>query len=93
MRPPHDTAHVIMASGSYPSGHAAGSLTFAVLTPVLLATHIPPVLAGALSLYLLAMAAFTAFGRLYLDMHWFTDLIGGWLLSAVTIMFTLALLA
>jgi membrane-associated phospholipid phosphatase len=38
------------------------------------------------------MAGLTALGRLYLDMHWLTDLIGGWLLSAVTIMFTLALL-
>ncbi len=93
LRPPHDTAHVIMQSGSYPSGHTAGSLTFAILAPTLLYPHVSPAVAYGVAAYLLVMATFTAMGRLYLDMHWFTDLIGGWLLSAVALMFTLALLA
>jgi undecaprenyl-diphosphatase len=93
LRPPHDTAHVIMRSGSYPSGHTAGSLTFAILAPALLFPHVPPLVAYLVAAYLLAMATMTALGRLYLDMHWFTDIIGGWILSAVALMFTLALLA
>lgn len=93
LRPPHDTAHVIMQSGSYPSGHAAGSLTFAVLAPVLLSPHVPLAATVALGAYLCLMAACTAAGRLYLDMHWLTDIIGGWLLSSFTIMFTLALIS
>jgi membrane-associated phospholipid phosphatase len=93
LRPPHDTAHVIMRSGSYPSGHTAGSLTFAILAPSLIFPHVPPVVAYVIAAYLLVMATLTAVGRLYLDMHWFTDIVGGWLLSAVALMFTLALLS
>jgi undecaprenyl-diphosphatase len=92
-RPPHDTAHVVMQSGSYPSGHAAGSLTFAILAPVLLFPYLPHAAAIAIGAFLLVMAALTAAGRLYLDMHWFTDIIGGWILSSVTVMFTLALIS
>jgi len=93
LRPPHDTAHVILRSGSYPSGHTAGSLTFAILATTLIYPHVPPAVAYAVGAYLLVMATLTAFGRLYLDMHWFTDIIGGWLLSAVALMFTLALVS
>ncbi len=93
VRPPHDTAHVIMQSGSYPSGHSAGSMTFAILAPVLVLPYVPGAFAAGLAAYLLTMALLTAAGRLYLDMHWFTDLVGGWILSSVTVMFTLALIS
>jgi undecaprenyl-diphosphatase len=85
-RPPQDHTHVIMRSGSYPSGHTAASLTFAILTPAVLAPFLAPAIVTAIMIYLLIVAFMTAYGRLFLDVHWITDIIGGWLISAVTLL-------
>lgn len=84
VRPPQDHTHVIMRSGSYPSGHTAASMTLALLAPVILAPFLPPLLMTALTVYLLVVALMTAYGRLFLDVHWLTDIVGGWLISAAT---------
>lgn len=89
-RPPHETAHVLMRSGSYPSGHTAASTTIALLVPTLLSPYLPAAAIAAIAAYLWFMALATAFGRLYLDMHWMSDLLGGWILSMV--IFLLAVL-
>ena len=83
-RPPHRTAHKIMTSGSYPSGHSAATMTMALLVPAFLLIYAPVWLCAVIFVYLLVNAIVTAYGRLYLDMHWATDIIGGWILSAIT---------
>ena len=39
-RPPQLLTHVVMTSSSYPSGHSAASMTFALLVPTVLMPHI-----------------------------------------------------
>ncbi len=87
-RPPHETAHKLMTSGSYPSGHAASTMVMALLIPTFLASYLPSLAILAIFVYLFANALFTAYGRLYLDMHWATDIIGGWILATITFMST-----
>lgn len=82
-RPPQQFAHVIMRSSSYPSGHAAASMTFAFLVPTVLMPHLPASLVFGITGYLFLVALITAYGRLYLDVHWLTDIVGGWLLSFI----------
>jgi len=83
-RPPQLISHVVMTSGSYPSGHSAASLTFALLVPTVLMPYLPLALLIILATYLVCVALLTAYGRLYLDVHWLTDIIGGWSLAGAT---------
>ncbi|MHB1483977.1 MAG: phosphatase PAP2 family protein [Saccharofermentanales bacterium] len=83
-RPPHIAAHKLMTSGSYPSGHSASTMAMALIVPTYLYPYLPmPAIIG-IFVYLLVNALFTAYGRLYLDMHWATDILGGWILSIIT---------
>lgn len=85
-RPPQLISHIFMTSGSYPSGHSAASMTFALLVPTVLMPYIPLPLLIALATYLFLVALLTAYGRLYLDVHWLTDIVGGWSLAGATYM-------
>jgi undecaprenyl-diphosphatase len=85
-RPPQDLAHVFMNSGSFPSGHSSASLTFALMVPSILSPYVPVIMIVILTAYLSAVALITAYGRLFLNVHWLTDIIGGWLLSGATCM-------
>jgi undecaprenyl-diphosphatase len=64
--------YIVIESGSYPSGHAANSaivlLSLAVLT-------------GRRTVYLAALAGSFAIGvsRIYLGVHWPSDILAGWL--------------
>ncbi len=83
-RPPQLISHVFMTTGSYPSGHSSASMTFALLVPAVLMPYISLPLLIIISTYLFCVALLTAYGRLYLDVHWLTDIIGGWMLAGVT---------
>lgn len=83
-RPPHIAAHKLMTSGSYPSGHAASTMAMTFLVPTFLYSYLPFAAIIGIFAYLMVNALFTAYGRLYLDMHWATDIIGGWILSLIT---------
>lgn len=83
-RPPQDISHVKMRSGSYPSGHSAASMTFALLVPTMLSPYLPAAAIVLIACYLFIVALLTAYGRLFLDVHWLSDIIGAWLISPAT---------
>ncbi len=83
-RPPHLTAHKIMTSGSYPSGHSASTMGMAFMVTAFILPYLPFWAVALIFVLLYANAIITAYGRLYLDMHWATDIIGGWVLAVIT---------
>ncbi|NLM77851.1 MAG: phosphatase PAP2 family protein [Ruminococcaceae bacterium] len=91
-RPPQVAAHVFMTSGSYPSGHSAISLSYALLLPTVLRPYLPDPLVLLMCSVLGGIAVLTAYGRLYLDVHWLTDVLGGWFLAAATYLLGIMLL-
>ena len=91
-RPPQIISHVIMTSGSYPSGHSAASMTYALLVPFFLMPYASLPIVIILFVALAFVALLTAYGRLYLDVHWMTDILGGWLISAVIFLLSLSFL-
>ena len=91
-RPPQLVSHIVMTSGSYPSGHSAASLTFALLVPLVLMPYLSQAVIIILGSLLSCVALLTAYGRLYLDVHWFTDVIGGWLLSIAVFLLSIGFL-
>jgi membrane-associated phospholipid phosphatase len=69
-------------SFSFPSGHALASATFYPLLASELARRRPGSkrLAYACAI---ALAAFIGFGRLYLGVHWPSDVLAGWALGSI----------
>jgi len=61
-----------VTSSSYPSGHAAGAMT--LWGAVALLCRQPPI-----RLLCLAMILATGFSRVWLGVHWPSDVIGGWI--------------
>jgi undecaprenyl-diphosphatase len=91
-RPPQIAAHVFMYTGSYPSGHSAASMSFALLVPTVIKPYVPMPVTMAIAFYLFLVALLTAYGRLYLDVHWLSDILGGWFLSMAVYLFSQSLL-
>jgi len=66
---------------SFPSGHAVAAAAFYPLLAWVLMRHRPRLLPVALSLAA-ALVFFVSAGRLYLGLHWPTDVLGGWAIGA-----------
>jgi membrane-associated phospholipid phosphatase len=83
-RPPADIRLVKAAATSFPSGHATQSLaTFGALAVV--AAAVVAQAGRAATVLALVLAAGIGWSRVYLGVHWTTDVIAGWLIAAAWI--------
>jgi len=75
-------ALVDAAGYAYPSGHAVHSIAFVAVAVAL--RHAVPGLAAQAATIVVAVVVAAAIGlsRVYLDVHWLSDVLGGWGLSA-----------
>lgn len=87
-----DTMHALIeqAGYSFPSGHALGSVIFygmlAYFTAAILKRHRYHIFIATGAALLII---FIGFSRLYLGVHWFSDIIAGWILGgALLVLFT-----
>jgi membrane-associated phospholipid phosphatase len=85
-RPPLDP-RLLPHSLAFPSGHAANSMTAFLATALIVA---PPAYRRAAAVVALTMATAVGLSRVYLGVHWPSDVIGGWALGllAVTVALT-----
>jgi membrane-associated phospholipid phosphatase len=84
---------IIIETGcSFPSGHALAAATLYPLLARSLARARPDRAAAAYA-FGFGLALFVSFGRLYLGVHWPTDVLGGWALAAAQTMVALRLRA
>ncbi len=93
IRSPRPTDMIVPDNGfSFPSGHVTGSVVlFGVLT-YLAWKHWNSMKARATmsSLYV-AITAVVGFDRIYLNVHWFSDVVGGVFLGGFMLLFTLSI--
>lgn len=83
VRPPEQYRLVAETNASFPSGHALASMAIVGVFTVLLVAATRP-LGRRIVTILLASVVVTLIGasRLYLGVHWATDVLGGWLSGA-----------
>ncbi|GAA1865482.1 hypothetical protein GCM10009836_52330 [Pseudonocardia ailaonensis] len=89
-RPPLATRLVVETNPSLPSGHALSSAVVVGIVAAVLVAHLPRLRAVVTAI---AAAAVLAIGvsRLYLGVHWLTDVLDGWLVGGAWL--TLCVLA
>jgi undecaprenyl-diphosphatase len=97
-RPRPDVAErvVLVNSWSYPSGHSLNSLSVIGLLTVLAVLERPGRVRRVLLTVLgLVLVLVVGFSRVYLGVHWPSDVLGGWLIGVVwlTMCFTITHLA
>ena len=89
-RPPAGIRLATAAGSSFPSGHAAQSLaTYAALAIVVATVWRPARFAGWLAAAVIVLGV--GWARVYLGMHWTTDVAAGWLIGAAWLVLVIML--
>jgi membrane-associated phospholipid phosphatase len=81
-RPPQEYFGVFENNFSFPSGHTASSMTIAICLLYIGRSENKYRIIGGI--YFL-LALLTAYSRIYLDVHWLTDIIGGWITAGFSV--------
>ena len=74
-------ADAASAEWSFPSAHTLGSTVLYGFFAVLLATRFPPEQRWPIYALAISVAALVGVSRLYLGVHWFSDVFAGWVLG------------
>ena len=91
-RPPTDIWLTTAGSSSFPSGHATQSLGTFLALALVGAAFLPRARAAAVVLAVV-LGAWVGWSRVYLGVHWATDVVAGWLIGAVWVVAVAWLLA
>ncbi len=85
---PLGTKGALAHGWSYPSGHVSLSIAILGLLVILLAQHFPRLVRRYLYGLVFGLVAAIAVSRLYLGVHWLTDVLGGFFLGLACLAFT-----
>lgn len=85
------TNNILFDTGfSYPSGHSAGCIVFVGLLAYFAWRHCQNTFSRALiGVGLGSVVGVVGFDRLYLNVHWLSDVLGGWLFGAFWLFFVI----
>jgi undecaprenyl-diphosphatase len=84
-RPAQSVQLVVETDPSFPSGHVTGTLALLGALTAVIGYHTPRAANGALIALVAAITALVAVTRLYLGVHWVTDIMGGLLLGGAAV--------
>lgn len=75
---------VVEATGqSFPSGHATLSFIFFIMLIYIFEEYIPPIWRNIFNVFCITSALLISFSRIYLGVHWFSDVLAGIVLGLV----------
>lgn len=85
-RPPGSPHFVLGVNDSFPSGHVTGTVALLGIVAVVLGRDRRAVTRVALTVLGVALVTVVALSRLYLGVHWLTDVTGGLLLGGAAVL-------
>jgi len=92
-RPPRAVQLILEVDPSFPSGHVTGTLTLLGIVAIVMGRHRRHTVRWALAFGVVTVTTAVALTRLYLGVHWLTDICGGLLLGSIALALGSATLA